>query len=371
MSRLAAFGTRALPLLAATAFAAPPAPRPLPAPFLSGVSFAMTNDSARGYDSAAARRTLDALSRGGVTAVSVMPFAFQRTPGDSSLRWRLTHPASESDEQMTAAIREAKRRGLAVLVKPQVWLRGSWPGEIDPSGPGGFASWWRDYRAFILHHAALAAREKADGFCVGTELTRLQGRPEWRALVEEVRGTFAGFVVYAANWDALDVPFSDLLDAVGVDLYAPLSADAKANDAVLYEGARGLVARLDALGAKVMRPVLLTETGFPARPACWTRPHDERGTEADAEAQRRATHALLSALETSKAVRGLFWWKVFSDGECAGEGDGSYRLTGRPAEKELFEFFRRLSHNAQRTTQNYPGYPPADDAARRRRGRRA
>jgi hypothetical protein len=338
---LAALGLRALLLLALPAFAAPPQGRPLPAAYLSGVSFAMTNDPARGYDSETARRSLDALARAGVKAVSLMPFAFQRTPAAASLRWRLEHPASETDGQMTAAIRAAKERGLLVLVKPQVWVRGSWPGEVDPAEPGGFESWWRDYRAFILHHAVLSAREKADGFCVGTELTRLQGKPEWRALVAEVRSAFPGFVVYAANWDAPGIPFSDVLDAVGVDLYSPLCADAGAGDAALAEGARGVVARLDGLGASWGRPVLLTEAGFPARPACWTRPHDERGTSVDVEAQRRATHALLSALEGSKAVRGLFWWKVFSDGESAAPDDGSFRVTGRPAARELFEFFRR------------------------------
>src|ERR1700682_4492283 len=117
-------------LLAICGILAAPPPKPLPAPFLAGVSFAMTNDLARGYDSDAARAALDMLKSRGVTAISVMPFAFQRTPAATALRGKPEHPASESDAQITAAVRAARARGLAVLVKPHVWVPHSWPGAI-------------------------------------------------------------------------------------------------------------------------------------------------------------------------------------------------------------------------------------------------
>src|SRR5450631_930993 len=142
-------------LLATSGMLAAPPPKPLPGAFLAGVSFAMTNDSARGYGSEAARFALDALKAHGVTAISVMPFAFQRTPDATELRWKLEHPASESDAQLTAAVKAARARGLAVLVKPHVWVPRSWPGAIQPPSEEGFAAWWREYRDFILHHAAL------------------------------------------------------------------------------------------------------------------------------------------------------------------------------------------------------------------------
>jgi hypothetical protein len=67
-------------LLATVGILAAPPSKSLPAPFLAGVSFAMTNNPARGYDSEPARLALDALKARGVTAISVTPFAFQRTP---------------------------------------------------------------------------------------------------------------------------------------------------------------------------------------------------------------------------------------------------------------------------------------------------
>ena len=340
-----------LPLLVVCALgvlgASPPAPPP--ERFLAGVSFAMTNDRARGYDSERAGQSLSALSAQGVTAVSIMPFAFQREPAAARLTYRLTHAASETDGQVRAAIRAARTRGLTVLVKPHVWVPRSWPGAIEPPTEEAFRSWWDDYRTFLLEKARLAADEHADILCVGTELSRIQRRPEWRALIPDVRRVFPGALVYAANWDATDVPFADLLDFCGVDLYEPLSSDPEAGDAALMAGARRVVARLDALAKRTGKPVLLTEAGFAARRACWVRPNEESGP-LDVDAQSRATRALLSALEASQGVRGLFWWKVFSDGEPAGPADGSFRVTGRPAERELFTFFaRRLAVKSTRT----------------------
>jgi hypothetical protein len=178
------------------------------------------------------------------------------------LRWKLEHPASESDAQITAAVAAARARGLAVLVKPHVWVPRSWPGAIQPVSEEAFAAWWREYRDFILHHALLAGRLGAEGFCVGTELSRLQDRPEWRGLVADVRRVFPGFVVYAANWDRTEIPFAEVLDAVGVDLYAPLSAKENATDAELSTGAGRVVVLLETLAAKLRRPVLLTKSGF-------------------------------------------------------------------------------------------------------------
>jgi hypothetical protein len=323
--------------LPAASPAAPP--RSLPR-FLNGISFAMTNRAELGYDSGAARAALDAWKTAGADAVSLMPFAFQRTPTSAELRWRLSHPGSETDAQMRAGIRAARAHGLFVLVKPHIWVPGSWPGAIAPPSGDAFRSWWTAYGDFIVHHARIAAEEGADALAVGTELSLLQGRPEWGALIARVRAVFPGFVVYAANWDATDVPFAPDLDAVGVDLYAPLSEDPAATDERLRAGAERVVASLDALAERTRRPVLLTEAGYPARHACWMRPNEEVGA-VDPDAQRRATEALLFALSARAhpAIRGLFWWKAFSDGRAAEPADGGFRIGGRPAEAALARFF--------------------------------
>lgn len=316
-------------------------PRPLPAGHLSGVSLAMSNRPERGYDSARARCMLEDLAARGVNAVSLMPFAFQKDPRSGVLEVPDERmPNAESPAQLRAGIRAAHARGLAVLLKPQIFVPRSWPGAILPASEVAFRAWWARYRSYVLGCARLAAEERVAGFCVGTELSLLQSRSEWRALVAEVRSLYPGFVVYAANWDAVDVPFADLLDACGVDLYEPLSADPEATDEALSSGARRIVARLDALSARARRPVLLTEVGFAARERCWQRPNEERGA-VDESAQRRATRALLTALEGSNGVKGLFWWKAFSDGAAARPDEGSFRITGRPAEAELVRFFQR------------------------------
>lgn len=312
----------------------------------------MSNRPGRGYDSERARCMLDDLTARGVNSVSLMPFAFQRDPQSGALEIPDDRmPNAESPAQLRAGIRAAHARGLAVLLKPQIYVPRSWPGAIRPASEVAFRTWWASYRSFVLDSARLAAEERVAGFCVGTELSLLQNRPEWRALVSDVRAVFPGFVVYAANWDAVEVPFADLLDACGVDLYEPLSGNPDATDEALASGARRIVSRLDALSMRTGRPILLTEVGFAARERCWMRPHEERGA-VDEVAQRRATRALLSALERSRGVQGLFWWKAFSDGGAANAGEGSFRITGRPAEADLVRFFlRRIAPPAPPTYQ--------------------
>ena len=113
------------------AAAAFPARDPLP-PFLAGVSLAMLNDLAGGYQSPSVDRALLRLHDAvGANAVSLMPFAYQPDAGQPALRFLNRSPGSETDTAMIHAARRADARGFTVLWKPQIWVSGGgWPGDV-------------------------------------------------------------------------------------------------------------------------------------------------------------------------------------------------------------------------------------------------
>jgi hypothetical protein len=344
----------ALSALAGAAGARPPrdaAPRTAAAtadlpPFLAGVSLAMRNSLDGGYHAPSTGLVLDRLAALGADAVSLMPFAFQAAPDAPALRYLDRSPRSETAAAMIHAGRRARERGFVVLWKPQIWLRGSWPGEIAMADEAAWAAWWRSYRRFLVHQAVLARWSGADLFAVGTELGRTVHREaEWRAAIAAVRRFFPGPLTYAANWygDFDRVPFWNALDLLGIDAYRPLAASPDASPAELRAGARAMLAPIAAAARRHGKRVLFTEVGYAAHRAAWTAPHEEGGEPSPAD-QAAAYRALFAALEPHpRWLAGVFLWKAFSD-EVPGTPPGErpdFRFLGRPAETVIREAYRQ------------------------------
>ena len=63
---------------------------------------------------------------------------------------------SPSDELVMAAIREAHRLGLRVMLRPYIDVKdGSWRADITPSDVN---AWFANYTAFINHYLDIAKR---------------------------------------------------------------------------------------------------------------------------------------------------------------------------------------------------------------------
>lgn len=322
-------------------------PEPLP-PFLAGVSLAMRNSVDGGYHAPSVALVLDRLDGLGADAVSLMPFAFQAAADEPALRYLNRSPRSETDAAMIHAARRAAERGFTVLWKPQIWLRGSWPGEVAMADEAAWAAWWRGYRRFVVHQALLARWSGADLFAVGTELGGTLGHEaEWRRTIAAVRRLFPGPLTYAANWhgDFDRVPFWDALDLLGIDAYQPLSDAADATPSELVAGARAMLAPVAAAARRHGKRALLTEVGYAAHRAAWVAPHEEGG-EPSPEDQATAYRALFAALEPRPHwLAGVFLWKAFSD-EVPGTPPGArpdFRFLGRPAEEVVRDAFRPAS----------------------------
>jgi hypothetical protein len=334
------------PAVRATARA--PAGRPLPHGFLRGVSYAMTNTVGGSYVSPRSRETLAALAKMSVDSISIMPFAFASDAESPQILFVHRHPAGETDEATVRAVTDAHALGMSALVKPQIWLGGGqFVGQVAMRNGGQWQLWFDAYRRFIVHQAIVAEAAGADLFCVGTELVGTEAhKQEWLDTIAAVRLATGTPLTYASNWaaGAPRVPFWNALDLIGVDFYDPLSKDVGASDEALTEGARKAAAALAELSRQTGQPVLFAEAGYPPVRAAWMTPHDENsGRPLAPDDAARSIAAVFRALQREAWWKGVYWWKVFSDGRVARQGEKGYNLLGTPAARTIAEAFARMA----------------------------
>jgi hypothetical protein len=224
---------------------------------------------------------------------------------------------------------EAHRLGMRVMLKPHVWrLQGRTP---IPDAEAKL--WLASYKPFIEHYAAFAARIHADSFCIGTELRGLTPHEsEWRDIIARVRAIYRGPIVYAANHgeEFETLQFWDALDYIGIDNYYPLDDT--------YSAAT-LVGKIEAVQAKFKKPVLFTEAGFGAHQHSHRAPwEDESDKPLDLAEQARSYEGLLNAVYSKPWFRGVYWWKVGTNG-YGGPENNSMTPWRKPAMDVVKRFY--------------------------------
>jgi hypothetical protein len=227
---------------------------------------------------------------------------------------------------------------MTVLLKPQIWLRRSWPGEIEPRTAEGEDRFFQEYGRWMRHYALMAQSEGVELLSIGTELSKLSHgrRARWETLVGDLRSIYGGRLVYAANWgrEVEAVDFWPLLDYIGVDFYYPLSEDETASDETLRRGFERALEGLRALSLRYEKPVLLTEIGYASTRSPWRQPHaSDRGREISLEHQARAYEIAFESLSDETSwIQGMYWWKWPSDLEMGTRSHTGFTPAGKPAE---------------------------------------
>jgi len=285
------------------------------------------------FGSASARQSLTLAKKVGASAVAIVPFLWQAVPTSADI----VRGSDMDDAGLRQAIRDARRLGLATIVKPQVWVDGSWAGAITLGTEGDWHAWFARYRAQLVRLARVAAEERADVFCVGTELSRTIERAEWASVIDAVRVNFPGELVYAAHnvEEAERVPFWDRLDAVGVTLYPPLGNDGDRSFRLAIM--RGIVDRLDALAVRTGKPVIVGEIGIRSAQGAAAAPWqsaEEREAEADLALQADVLSDWLKSLDRP-SIRGVLVWRWFTDPNAGGKTDTDFTVQNKPAERVL------------------------------------
>lgn len=290
-----------------------------------------------GYGSQLAVSSLDSLLSLGINAVSIVPYTFMPGPSARADLPVVRQAGTENDEAVVFLHTQSRSRGLYSLLKPQVWIRGSWPGEVGFDSPEDWDHFFDRYYRWMRHYALLGGIYRFDALCIGTELTRstLEYPDRWRDMIRRLRPLFGGPVTYAANWgrEFEQLTFWEELDIIGLNGYYPLGETDEITDEELLTGARRLMDRAEEVAVRSGRPLWLTEIGYRSVRAPWRNPHAEPGERPeDQEAQARVYQALLQAMEEEGDwLRGVFWWKWPSDLGYGGDDNKEYHPAGKQA----------------------------------------
>lgn len=287
-------------------------------PALRGFNF--THEGFRGgggYGTPEAAASMDHMVATGANALAVVPYGFVSHPGRPAPIRIPQSGDGESDARLRATIRMAHERGLTVLLKPQLWVRGGWPGDIRMTDEKGWERFFHHYGEWVSHYARVAAAEGVEIFSIGVEMAGASHRTEeWRGLARRVREDFQGSLVYSANWyqEYEHVEFWDALDLAGINAYFPLDDREDPTDEELDRTAEALYrGNVAGLSLRSGLPVLLTEGGFGTGVAPWRQPHasDEEALAVDTRDQARAYAAVVRALEGQQHwLAGVFFFEV-------------------------------------------------------------
>jgi len=297
---------------------------------------------------------LEPLVRLHASWISQTPFGWQAEPEDTEIETATSGHVlwGESDEGLIETTRLAHARGIRVLLKPHLWLRRGWPGDIAMRREEDWRAWFASYREFILHYADLAQRAGIEALAVGTELGGTTRREaEWRALIADVRARYRGKLTYCANWseDVEHVAFWDALDWIGVQAYYPLAENPAPTVDQLLQGWRKPVATLKALSARTKRPVLFTEVGYHALDTAASRPWEWRleGRPSE-ETQARCYEALYRVAGANPWIQGVYIWKWFPRHDRAGGRRRSdYTPQGKAAERVLEREYGKIARSGR------------------------
>ena len=279
--------------------------------------------------------------------MAVVPFAFQQDTDDPALRANYdARWYTEGRAGIGALARQADSLGMRLVIKPQIWIRDGWSGDIAFASEADWTTWEAAYQDFALAYARLSAEVGAPLFVIGAELgPAVRARESfWRGLIAEIRTVYDGDLTYAANWyDVVEhVPFWDALDYVGVQAYFPLSDVPSPSIDALRAGWAAHKADLEAVHVRTGKPILFTEIGYrdvghaAARP--WEWPARGDAVEADEALQARLYTAFFEEVWPEPWLAGAIVWKVHPPSDRTHAGD--FTPQGKLAEAVIRRAFR-------------------------------
>lgn len=285
------------------------------------------------FGSASAELALSNAKRVGARAVAIVPFLWQSSPTSPAL----VRGKDMSDDELRAAIREAHSLGLAVLVKPHVWVPGGWAGKVVMLSEPDWKEWFVNYQRELDRIARIAEEEKAEALAIGTELSQTTLRPEWNGAIVRTRGVFSGRLLYVAHnaGGAETVPFWPRLDAIGVSLYPPLGVDSDRD--CRRRTMNAITDRLVALAARNGKPVIVAEIGLRSAEGAAAKPWEsaeERVAAPEPALQADVLSDWLAALHRP-AISGVLIWRWLTDPDAGGLSDTDFTVQSKPAEHVL------------------------------------
>ena len=279
--------------------------------------------------------------------IAIVPYAFQRKD-QSEVRWNPKRQWwGERPEGVKESIKIAHSKGVKVMLKPQVYVPGSWVGEVDFDSEVEWRIWEDSYRRYIMAFLEIAIEENVEMFCVGTEykIAVIKREKFWRDLIAEIRSIYQGKIIYSSNWDGYKkVPIWDALDYIGISAYFPLSNDKTPSVKKLRRQWRPIVSKLKKFSKKLDRKIVFTEYGYLSVDGCayrsWELEKKVDQLSINQQAQANAYDALLTTFWNQEFWGGGFLWKWFPNGMGhEGYPEKDYTPQGKIAENVIRQWY--------------------------------
>ncbi len=300
-----------------------------------------------GYGSQLAKRSLAQLVTTGSNAIAVVPYTFMRDPAQPTPLPFSRRAGGENDAAVLEASLQARKLGLKIMLKPQIWLRNSWPGAIQMTSEADWQLFFEYYQQWITHYALLAEMYELDALCIGVELVQstTQHPDKWRKLIRNIRMLYSGPITYAANWgeEFENLNFWDDLDYIGLDCYYPLGGEKTNSSTAIRKAFRQVCQKIESISCQFNKPVILTEIGFRSVSTPWVNPHAEpMGRPISQEHQMLCYQAVLQEIQQQSWCTGMLWWKWPSYLDYGGETNAGFSPNNKMAEQILRQGFTQL-----------------------------
>lgn len=258
----------------------------------------------------------------GANALSQTPFGWQSEKNSPEIRWDMSNERrwwGETPYGIEATLDSSNRHGIRNMLKPHLWVREGWVGDIEMENEPDWKQWFENYKAFILDYARLAEKLKFPMLCIGTELEKTSTREkDWRDIIAEVRKVYSGKITYAANFTEFEkIKFWDALDYIGVQAYFPLSKSHQPELKELIASWNSHLPRVEKLVRKYKIPVLFTEIGYcntiDAAMEPWVWPNERREIALSEEIQARCYEAFFQTAWEKEWLAGVYFWKWYPE----------------------------------------------------------
>lgn len=294
-------------------------------------------------------KEFESLIKNNINWISQTPFAWQGGPEEPVIRMNTNSDRvwwGESDIGIGETSRLAEKVNIKTLLKPHLWIRGSWPGEVKMTDELKWREWFSNYKTFIVHYAKLAEENNLEIFCVGTELSQSSPRTEdWRKIIREVRKVYSGKLTYAANFhnEFENIEFWDDLDFIGVQAYFSLADKNNPTTEELVSNWTQHLASIEKIQKKYSKPILFTEIGYRSTTDAaiepWKWPQENKEAISSSETQARCYEAFFKAAWKKPWLAGAYFWKWYPHGGNRMQ-EIDFTPQGKHAEKVLMENFR-------------------------------
>jgi len=287
---------------------------------------------------------VDTLARFNPSHVAIVPYGFMKEEADPIVKFNLDWQWwGERVSGVDSTIQLLQKRKLRVMLKPQLWVRGSYTGTITYNDEQDWMKFENSYRDYVLAFAKVAADLDIAIYCLGTEIDAIaRARPLYfKKLIDSVKTIYDGKITYAANWDSyLDIPFWKDLDYIGVDAYFPVSDERTPTLAKVRKNWTSHLSTLQKLSDSTGKPVLFTEYGYVSADYAGKEPwqNAENGREENQQAQVELLQALYDTVWPQQWFAGGFLWKIHIERNIRGL-EKQYTPQNKIGEKTIYDHY--------------------------------